>query len=337
MAISGRIRVELTSKNILDRTTEYDIYRFFLGYDFRIGKPILSPFRKEINPSFSINVTKDDSLHHIDFGDSTKRGDCFDFVMQILGLPYHDSLLRIDRDMNLGIMNNRHVNNILAQNRRDDAPLERRYAIIQVITKKFTEEELAYWALYNITHKELVDNEVYSVKRVFLNGSRYPIPEDELTFAYLFAGKWWKIYRPHTDNKFNKFLTNVPNDFISGMEKIVDGCQIGVVTKSKKDEMVLSKLLPNVCSVQSESIVAINKTNIELLKSRCGIVYLNFDSDEVGVQSCKYYNQFGFRWINCPRGFYTPGNKQVKDFADLARYYGLQTVENHFKTKGLII
>lgn len=337
MGITGKLKVRLNSTNILDRTTEYDIYRFYLGYDFRIGKPLLSPFRKEFNPSFSINVSKQGSLHHMDFGDSTKRGDCFDFVMQLWGITYHESLLRIDSDMNLGVISDRHLNNTLAQNRSlQNGPLERRYSIIQVLTRKFNDAELDYWASYHINYEDLINNKVYVAKKVFLNGSRYPIPEDEMTFAYLEDENRWKIYRPFAGNKSNKFLTNIPNDYISGIDKITDGCTIGLVTKSKKDEMVLSKIMPCVCSVQSESIVAISKNNIELLKSKCQVVYLNFDSDETGVQSCKYYNQFGFKWINCPKGFYKPDGKQIKDFADLAKFCGMETVINHFKTKGLI-
>lgn len=333
MAIKGNVKVHVSKEYILERLSEYEIYRYYVGHDFVIGRTFCSPFRKEVDPSFSITVTRNGRLHHVDFGDSTKRGDCFSFVKQMFfALNFDEVLVKIAKDFN-----------IISSK---DAPLGRREkmtvvnndgkkeTLIQVVTRKFDTADLAYWGSYHITEKELKDNDIYAVKKLYLNRDRIMIPATELVFGYLMEDKW-KIYRPLADKK-NKWLCNVPGTYISGMHRITDGCHNAVVTKAKKDEIVLAKFIPHVASVQSESQIAICKEDIDILKGKCREVYLNFDSDEVGVQACKYYNQFGFKWVNCPKGFNDPNGKMIKDFADLAKYYGLETVIKHFKDKKVI-
>jgi hypothetical protein len=213
---------------------------------------------------------------------------------------------------------------------------EKKETLIQVVHRRFDTADLKYWKDYHIDEEELKSNDVYAVKKLYVNRERIMLPPTELVFGYLEEkiGKW-KIYRPFVDKK-HKWMTNIPHNHISGLHRIKPGCDSAVITKAKKDEMVLAKFVPYVASVQSESEISISKENIDLLIHRCGNVYLNFDSDEVGVQACKYYNQFGFKWINCPKGFITPEGKMIKDFADLAKYHGLETVINHFKQKGVI-
>lgn len=329
MAVKGSKKVHLTFEYITNKVSEYEIYRYYLGYDFKIGKVFNSPFRKDLNPSFSITVENSNRLCHTDYADSSKRGGCIDFVMQMIpGLTYGEALYRIAQDFNL-----------LTTNRvKEEKPVilleDRKSTLIQVVTKKFDSYDLSYWGLYGITEEELISNKVYSVKKLFINRERIMFPEGELVFGYLFEDKW-KIYRPLGERK-NKWYSNVPNTYISGLDKIDNNCNSVVITKAKKDEIVLSKFLPYVLSVQNESEMSISKSNIDMLKDRCGTIFLNFDSDEVGVQACKYYNQFGFKWVNCPRGYKKPDGSQIKDFADLARYYGLNTVIDHFTKKGII-
>lgn len=332
--VKGKVKEALTIKTILNKLSEYQIYRYYVGHDFTLGKAFNSPFRKESNPSFSVIVTKEGYLHHMDFTDTERKGTCIDFVKQLFNLDFPSALAKIDLDFGLGIQNGpkKDYKRIIAA--FETPNMEQKHAHITAKTKRFDTAELHYWAQYGITEKELKENDVYSIDRLYLNKRMFPLPPSELVFGYLFGDKW-KIYRPLAPKK-SKWLTNVPGDRMSGLHRITDGCHNAVVTKAKKDEIVLAKILPNVCSVQSESTVSISPENVELLNKKCRKVFLNFDSDEVGVQSCKYYNQFGFKWVNCPKGYTDPQGKPIKDFSDLARYHGLDTVVEHFKKKGII-
>lgn len=333
MAVKGRKLVDLNYNTLLERVGEEDIYRYYLQSDFKLGKPFLSPFRRDTNPSFCINITKKGSFRHIDFGDVEKKGNCVQFVEQLFNLNYGEALLKIDKDLGLGIF---HIGSFKENGKRSvsDEPRQKEEFFYQVTSRKFNKQELEYWALYYVDEKDLINNDIYAIKELLINRHRVTIRPKELIFGYWFDPKW-KIYRPEAP-KGEKFSGNVSNATMSGLKKITDKCGTVVVTKAKKDEVMLSKFLPCVCSVQSESIISINSSNISLLSSNCRDVYLNFDSDEVGVQTCKYYNQFGFKWINCPKGFTKPDGTMIKDFTDLARYHGLDLVKKYFESKGLI-
>jgi hypothetical protein len=326
--IKGVKKTNFTIEDILDKVSDYEIYRFYVGHDFVLGRTFHSPFRKENDPSFLIVVSKTGRLHHFDHGDPSKRGDCVDFVCQMYpGMNYGRALKLIARDLGIRDSPKGGQVKVISEAR------ERKETLIQVVVKKYDTADLKYWGDYHITHNELIANDVYAVKKLYVNRERVMFSPTELVFGYLMDDKW-KIYRPFAEKK-HKWLSNIPHNYISGLSRIINNCEKGVITKAKKDEIVLAKFLPNVASVQSESEISISKENIDLITSSCKITYLNFDSDEVGVQSCKYYNQFGFKWVNCPKGFYTPEGKMVKDFADLAKYHGLETVINHFKQKGV--
>ena len=59
-----------------------------------------------------------------------------------------------------------------------------------------------------------------------------------------------------------------------------------------------------------------------------------FDSDPTGVKnSKKITEQFGFDYLNVPRTYLSDG---IKDFADLAKDYGMSTIEKILKKKKLL-
>ncbi|HEU4609632.1 MAG TPA: hypothetical protein VFS31_16050, partial [Chitinophagaceae bacterium] len=102
--ISGVKRQGLTLETVLHRTSEYDIYRYYLGHDFKLGEPFSSPFHEDRDPSFSIICTRNGRLHFTDFADSDASGKVIDFVRRFYpGRRYDEILKCIDRDLNLGI------------------------------------------------------------------------------------------------------------------------------------------------------------------------------------------------------------------------------------------
>ena len=330
--IKGTKKRNLTIDYLLSKVSEYEIYRYYVGHDFVLGRTFCSPFRKETDPSFSIIVSKSGKLHHLDYGDSSKRGDCIDFVRQLyMGMDYNTALRLVYRDFGLLDSQGECREKVIVE-----VP-DKEETLFQVKTKKYNAAELKFWEDYHITLDELKAHNIYAVKKFAIDKEVIPFGSHEVVFGYFVPElEKWKIYRPYALEKKYKWRTNIPPTYIHGLDRIINNCEKGVITKAKKDEIVLAKFLPNVASVQSENEICISKEHIQLITSTCKLTYLNFDSDDVGVQACKYYNQFGFKWVNCPRGYTTPEGKMIKDFADLAKYHGLETVINHFKQKGII-
>lgn len=338
--IKGVPKVILNPDSVLARISEYDIFRYYMNHcDWEINKPTISPFMRaggyEKNPSFLIS-NRNGVLHFVDFGDTSKRGNCFVFVQTLFGINFDEALKKIDYDFGLGITSpGDDVRNYKRIVKEYDQPesIGKRYTFIQVITKKFSKEELDYWSQFHITPEELRENRIYSIDKVFLNRQRFPLGLDDMTFGYFYDGSW-KIYRPLIANKKNKWIpNNVPITTMDGLDNIKD-CHTAFITKSKKDYMVVKKIYPHVCAVQNEGLACFSVENIEHLRANSKYQTLSFDSDVPGMTNAQeVINLFGFNSLTVPFRYLSEG---IKDWADLAKAHGMSEVEKVFKENNLI-
>jgi len=332
--IKGRKRINLTPDAILDKISEYDIYKMYMPHqNWKINVVTYSPFRNEKNPSFIIGY-RGGALRFCDFGDSSRKGGCFNFVMMLFNVSLNDALLMIDRDFDLGIVSGSSTKNyerIISDYAQPTATSKREF-FIQVKTRKFTHEELAYWNGYYQDIDDLRANNVYSIDTVFLNKQKFPIKDTELRFGYLYEGHW-KIYRPFADKKNKWMPNNVPITMMDGLQDIKD-CDVAFINKSKKDYMVMKKVFPCCCAVQNEGLGCFSEENVEYIKENSDVQILSFDSDETGVKNSQLITEkFGFEYCNVPRIYLEEG---IKDWADLARIHGLKTIEKYLTQRELI-
>jgi DNA primase len=337
MAVNGMKRaMPIKTDSILEKVSEYDIFRYYMPHsDWKPNIVTFSPFRNEKNPSFMIG-NKHGRLTFIDFGDTSRRGSCFDFVMMIHNITdYQEALKLIDRDLGLGLSRgtNTNVYKHIVKEYKQPIKTAKTYSHIQVITKKFTNEELAYWAQYHQDIEDLKANNVYSISKVYLNKQLFPAPIGELRFGYLYGDKW-KIYRPHAKDKRSKWVpNNVPITAMDGKDDIKQ-CDVAFINKSKKDYMVMKKIFPCSCAVQNEGLGCFSPDNVEYIKSNSASQILSFDSDVTGVENSQQITQmFDFGYCNVPRKYLSEG---IKDWADLAKVHGMKAIEDYLKDKELI-
>lgn len=332
--IKGRKRLQLTTDSILEKISEYDIYKMYMPHqNWKINVVTYSPFRNEKHPSFIIGY-RGGALRFIDFGDSSKKGGCFDFVMMLFNTSLYDALMMIDRDFDLGIINGSKTKTYerIVSNYVQPPVAFKREVFIQVKTRKFTHEELSYWNAYYQDIDDLRANNVYSIDTVYLNKKKFPIKDTELRFGYLYEGHW-KIYRPYADKRSKWMPNNVPITMMDGLDDIVD-CDVAFINKSKKDYMVMKKVFPCCCAVQNEGIGCFSEENVEYIKENSERQILSFDSDETGVKNSQLItDKFGFEYCNVPKIYLAEG---IKDWADLARVHGLKTIEKYLTQKELI-
>ena len=240
--IKGTKRIDLTFENVLNKISEYDIYRMYMPHqNWKINQVTYSPFRNEKSPSFLIGYPGK-ALTYIDFGDTSIKGNCFKFVMTLFNLAnMNDVLMMIDRDFDLGIVNSSSTKNYerIVSEYKQPPPVSKREFFIQVKTRNFTHEELAYWNEYYQDIDDLRANNVYSIDTVYLNKKKFPLMDNELRFGYLYES-YWKIYRPFADKKNKWMPNNVPITMMDGLQDIKD-CDVAFINKSKKDYMVIKK------------------------------------------------------------------------------------------------
>jgi len=333
--IKGKIRVPLLAESILDKISEYDIFMYYMPTkSWKLNIVTFSPFRQERNPSFIIG-NKHGRLSYIDFADTSKRGDCFNFVRQLHNLAsLKDVLMMIDRDFGLGIRSGHSTEQykVITSAYKQPEDLGKRYSLIQVITRKFTQEELAYWNQYHQDVEDLKRNQIYSIKTLYYNKDRFPLKDTELRFGYFYDGHW-KIYRPFADKKSKWVPNNVPITAMDGKEDIVN-CELAFINKSKKDYMVMKKVFPCCCAVQNEGVGCFSPENVEYIKANSDKQVLSFDSDVTGVKNSQQITKlFNFGYINVPKRYLKEG---IKDWADLAKAHGLKKIEDYLRFKTII-
>lgn len=333
--IKGKRKTHLTVENVLKLVTEYDIFRWYMPEKgWKLNSVTLSPFRRERNPSFLIG-TKHGRISFIDFADTSLRGDCFDFVRLLFNLSgIGDALLLIDKDFGLGLADGKpthHYKKVVGEYKQP-ANLSKRYVLIQAKTRKFTKEELSYWNQYHQSEDDLKANGVYSIKELYLNKEKFPLKETELRFGYLYDGHW-KIYRPFGDKKTKWVPNNVPITMMDGREDIKN-CELAFINKSKKDYMVMKKVFSCCCAVQNEGIACFSPENVEYIKANSDKQILSFDSDVTGVANSQQITKlFDFGYLNVPKRHLKEG---IKDWADLAKAYGLKRIEDYLRFKTIL-
>jgi DNA primase len=333
MAIQGSKKTELTMDSILEKVSDYDIFKWYMPTkDWKLNEITYSPFRTEKHPSFLIG-NKRGYISFIDFGNTQFRGDCFTFVKLLYNLANLDEILKkIDSDFGLGISSNEIKDYKKITGEYKQPEIVKRNTLIQVTTRKFTNEELAYWNAYHQNITDLRENEVYSIKDVYLNKKKFPLKSTDLRFGYFYNG-YWKIYRPFASKKEKWFPNNTPITMMDGKEDI-RGCKTAFINKSKKDHMVIKKLFPCSCAVQNEGIACFSPENVEYIKNNSETQILSFDSDVTGVKNSQQITElFGFGYCNVPRKYLQEG---IKDWADLAKIHGMQAVEEVLKQKQLL-
>ena len=151
--IKGTKRVILTKELILSKISSYDIFRFYMpNKNWEIDVVTLSPFRDEKNPSFVIGPKGEGGvLIFIDFADTSLKGDAFKFVEKLYNMKnMFEVYSKIDRDFDLGFTTGTTTKKYEKIIRKYNKPeiVKKDYSFIQVKTRKFTTEELAYWNNY---------------------------------------------------------------------------------------------------------------------------------------------------------------------------------------------
>jgi hypothetical protein len=325
-----REKSNLTIENILLKISQYDIFKFYMpNSNWSIGTATYSPFRDERSPSFRISSKDGSSLSYIDFGDTSKKGDCFQFVKDLYNIStLTEVLIKIDNDFSLGLGLGKPPTDDykkIIQSWKQPEIVVKDYTFIQVKTRQFTNEELSYWNDYYQDIDDLKANNIFSISELYLNKKRIVLNQKELTFGYLYDSHW-KIYKPFSENKRYKWVpNNVPITAMDGKSDI-ENCNIAFINKSKKDYMVMKKLYPHCCAVQNEGVGCFSEENVNFIKQNSKKQILSFDSDVTGVKNSKQITEkFGFDYCNV-----------IKDWADLAKKYGLKIIQEYLINKNII-
>lgn len=296
----------LNSSNILSIVPEEEIYKYYLGYDFDIGRCYKSVLRKgDDTPSLNFYYNSRNALCYKDFGHS--QGNVFEFVKNYFECSYFEALQRINQDfrLGLGLSNDGVVERPKLVNQITKVP---KTTLIQIKPQAFTDFDEKFWKDFGITLSTLELYNVYSTSHVFINKKlRFVYTEDNPIYSFIFKDKV-KVYRPLSAIKW---INNATSNILQGIEQLPDNGELLIITKSLKDVMLFKELGFNAIAPQGESM-AFDFKIIEELKTRFKKIIVVYDNDDPGVRfSIKLTSLLNLDYWNIPKEF---GEKDPTDF-----------------------
>ena len=313
---------ELTRENVFSRVTEYDIFLNYFGR-FVLDRKYRSPWRRDTDPSFVITNTQS-GLRCKDFGDGPQM-DCVNFVMKLLGLNYYQALAQINVDFNLGLAGEpplRMIKEPIITGTRI-SPAPKLPVSIEVTTREFNQQDIDFWGQYLITIAELEDTK--PIQQCLIDGYIYYnyLPKyNNVAYCYYFDDKK-KIYIPKA-TKYNKWRMNWNSECIDGYNKLPAKGDLLIITSSRKDRIILSKLGYVSIAPPSENTY-IKEDKIEELKQRFDKVLLYLNNDEEGIKFAKRQSEeYEIDYIHNETG-------EPKDPSDLVKKYkeeGFEMINN---------
>ena len=296
----------LNSSNILNIVPEEEIYKYYLGYDFDIGRCYKSVLRKgDDTPSLNFYYNSRNVLCYKDFGHS--QGNVFEFVKNYFECSYFEALQRINQDfrLGLGLSNDSIIERPKLVNQITKVP---KTTLIQIKPQAFTDFDKKFWENFGITLPTLELYNVYSTSHVFINKKlRFVYIEDNPIYSFIFKDKV-KVYRPLSAIKW---INNATSNILQGIEQLPNNGELLIITKSLKDVMLFKELGFNAIAPQGESM-AFDFKIIEELKTRFKKIIVVYDNDDPGVRfSIKLTSLLNLNYWNIPKEF---GEKDPTDF-----------------------
>lgn len=321
----------ITADFVFERTDPFTIYRHYLG-EFTVGTPFQNPtVSKQETPSFSVYL-RDGKLWHQDFAVPETHGDCVALVQQMYSLDFHNALKKIAHD--LGLTAGKAEYDKIVKSYVKPVLDEKKYTYIQVTVGRWRRNELEYWEQYGIGKIQLQQEEIYPVREWYLNRVLQQINDGELCFCYRFKNaEGYKIYYPNRKGK-DKWKTNTGK--VIENEECIERFERIIITKSRKDRIVLSNLFPQlgVISLQNESASSYTEELIKKLEGKQ--VWISFDSDPAGKKASKAMNEkYPFmKHVNVSDWHFTCLG--CTDWADVYAEGLRDDIVAHFKLKNII-
>ena len=304
------INEKLALDSILEYTTEYDIYSYYIGNKFDIGKIMSSPLRKDINPSFGI--FKSEKYGRLLFKDQSTGlfGDCITFVAKLFKISYREATLKILQDIN----NNNLIFSVegidISENYKSIS------TIISIKKKPFCKTDDDYWSQFSLERDDLRHFNVFPISEYWLNEIIQPwgYKQTNPGYAYEIYNKY-KLYFPLADKR-HKWISNCNSYDIQGYEQLSMNGDLLIITKALKDVMVLYKLGYQAIAPQGENH-SIPEKIITTLKDRFSKIIVFYDNDDNGKKGAnKIVNKFELKTIFIPESL-------PKDISDYTKEYGL--------------
>jgi len=318
--------VELNEDEILSRVTCLDIFSYYIGKDFKYGRAMCSPLRKDKSPSFTIFRHNSGKFFFKDFS-TGDTGDCFTFLTKMFGLKRFDTYRLVDNDFQLGISTKSFMaptKQYVGKHMKELENIEESSTTIQIKTRPWnSKEDKTFWFKYGICCNILNKFHVQPAEHVWVNGNLI-VSSNRFNpiYAYNFGEGKLKIYQPYS--KF-KWLSNTSVSDLQGLSQLPDSGDTLVITKSLKDVMCLDIWGIPAVAPSSESCV-IPADIVKELYDKFARIYILYDFDRTGISFAnKHRKLYSFTPLFFTNGKFGTFDYKSKDFSDFIALNGVKS------------
>lgn len=329
-------------------STYFNIPIETIQYCIKTNELIISPIREDNHPTCGFRYDTKGRLKFRDFA-GYFWGDCFDAVALVISKAYgkefnvnnKQDFVHILKHISLtfrDIINNETKDpNIITKIEDGISKLRRDKPIIDLVIREWNKDDIAYWAKFGISIRDLNINFVYPVDQFYINRKQNPEPkyyydEKDPCYAY-YLGKGsdninnYKLYFPkRTKDSHSRFICNC--NHLEGILNLTERDYTHIIiTKSTKDRIALGSTLRYYTSLYGGANIKVGVINIphetyrlrdieiDWLKDKLrfdGEIVTFMDNDRTGIMEAIYLRkEFGFKAILIPKEY------GAKDFAEL--------------------
>ena len=318
--------MELSEDEILGRINCLDIFAYYIDKDFKYGRAMCSPLRKDKSPSFTIFRHNSGKFFFKDFS-TGDTGDCFTFLTKMFGIKRFDAYRLVDNDFQLGISTSNFLaptKQYIGKHLKEFENIQESSTTIQIKSRPWNDkEDKTFWSKYGICCNILTRFHVRPAEHVWVNdrlvvsANRYnPI------YTYDFGQGKMKVYHP---NSKYKWLSNTSVSDLQGLSQLPDSGDTLVITKSLKDVMCLDIWGISAVAPSSESCV-IPSDIVKQLYDRFTRICILYDFDRTGISFAnKHRKLYGFTPLFFTNGKFGTFDYQVKDFSDFIARNGVRS------------
>lgn len=281
---------------------------------------MLSPLRKDKNPSLSIFRLPDGNIGYKDFG-TGEKGIVYDFLSKLWNISIKQVYRRIIDDYS--------PSNTLINKTKRQRKLRKSCTTLNVKTREWRDWDLEYWNKYGISKEWLEYAEVYPISTIFFNNDKTTIPAEKYAYVYVERKDnkvTLKVYQPYSE-RF-KWISKHDSSVWDLWTKIpITGDKL-IITSSRKDALCVwsNSGIPSL-SLQGEGYIP-KESVINELKNRYKDIYVLYDNDfQSDVNHGRLYGKHLSELYNLKQ-IEIPDEYKSKDPSDLCMNYGREVVRN---------
>lgn len=271
----------ISKESILSLVTQEEIFELVFKFKPQEFEYVVSPLRNDDVPGCWFSLHDNGILYFVDFGNGRTHSDCFNIVQDYFKFPNFYLTLEF-------------IFNSLIRGKTELKPIEAKKEVKKEAKKKvklliearpFNAQDGQFWAQYGIKKKDLIEDRVFPVHRLYALNTKtgsHAIECRDIAYSYTdFPDSRKKIYFPLREGK-KRFITNCSQNDVGGINSLAPCGSELIITKGYKDYRVLKNHGKNVVWFQNEGMIPNDLILNQLVKHFVNVIVW-FDNDQPGI------------------------------------------------------